>query len=240
MPILLIKRKKLFTLLLLFVFSAKSFSQEKTYNLSDLYRKGQLKVVNRTIKTVTEDQHSFIRVSEANGEGIVWLPIKNFKKGTLKVEMRGKNVLQKSFIGIAFHAKNDSVCDVVYCRPFNFTTKDSVRKIHAVQYVFHPKFTWDYLRKNYNSVYEKGLKNPPDPDGWFTMTLVIDKKSVKVFINDDTETSLSIQKISRRANGKVGIYTGDTSGGDFKYVEIKTASLEYSHDVCSSECKQVR
>ena len=25
-----------------------------------------------------------------------------------------------------------------------------------------------------------------------------------------------------------------------KYVEIKTASLEYSHDVCSSECKQVR
>ncbi len=38
--------------------------------------------------------------------------------------MRGKNVFQKSFIGIAFHGQDDKTYDAVYCRPFNFIAKD--------------------------------------------------------------------------------------------------------------------
>jgi hypothetical protein len=82
-----------------------------------------------------------VGLSEGSNEGVILLPIKNFKNGMLEIEMRGKDILQRSFIGLIFHGQNDSTCDAVYCRPFNFFAKDLVRKIHAIQYISHPNFT---------------------------------------------------------------------------------------------------
>lgn len=87
--------------------------------------------------------------------------------------MRGKDELQKSFIGIAFHAKNDSVYNAIYCRPFNFVAKDSIRRIHATQYVSHPELTWKKLRDEKNAQFEKEINDPPEPNDWFTMKLYI-------------------------------------------------------------------
>lgn len=97
--------------------------------------------------------------------------------------MRGKDVLQRSFIGVVFHGLNDSTFDAVYCRPFNFFAKDSVRRIHAIQYISHPDFTWKKLRDERNTMFESEIASPPDPNGWFILKLVIDKNTVKAFIN---------------------------------------------------------
>nr|WP_315155718.1 family 16 glycoside hydrolase [uncultured Flavobacterium sp.] len=162
-----------------------------------------------------------MKLSENKSEGIVWLPIKNFKNGTVKIEMRGKNVFQKSFIGIAFHGQDDKTYDAVYCRPFNFIAKDSIRRVHAIQYVSHPIYTWKKLREEKNSLYEKEIIKPPNPDDWFTMTIVVDNKSVKAYINDAKKPALEVDKLNNNRNGKIGLFMGDDSGGDFGNMTLK-------------------
>ena len=213
----------MYKLILLLLISNLTFAQKKqTLNLADLYKRGKLTVVNRELKTVSENGKNFIQLADNKEEGLIWLPVKDFENGKITIRMRGKDVLQRSFIGIIFHGLNDTTYDAVYCRPFNFFAKDSVRKIHAIQYVYHPKFTWKKLRDEQNGVFEKQIINPPNPNDWFTMTVVVDKKSVKAFINQDAKPSLSIDKLTERSSGKVGIFMGDGSGGDFEQITIES------------------
>jgi hypothetical protein len=139
-----------FQIVLLFLCGNLFAQKQEIYNLSSLQEKTKLEIMNRTIKIVKEEQINFVQLSEDKDEGLVWLPIKQFGNGIIEIEMRGKDVLQKSFIGIAFHGLNDSTYDAVYCRPFNFFAKDSVRKIHAIQYISHPQYTWKKLREERN------------------------------------------------------------------------------------------
>ncbi len=204
------------------VLSTIVFAQkEQKLNLYKLLKNKTLNIVNREGKPIDSLSNNYIKLSENKGEGIVWLPIKDFKNGTIKIEMRGKNVQQKSFIGIAFHGQNDKTYDAVYCRPFNFLAKDSVKRIHSIQYISHPIFTWKKLREEKNAQYEKEIINPPNPNGWFTMTVVVDDKTIKAYINDAEKPSLVVQKISNNQNGKLGIFVGDDSGGDFRNILIK-------------------
>jgi hypothetical protein len=53
------------------------------------------------------------------------------------------------------------------------------------------------------------------------MSLVIDKKSVKAFINQDVKPSLVVEKLNDRQNGRLGIFVGDGAGGDFERIIIE-------------------
>ncbi|WP_123922032.1 family 16 glycoside hydrolase [Flavobacterium sp. LM4] len=208
----------MFTLILLpcFIFGQR----QQAIDLANLYKKGKLKLVNREIKIVSGDSGAYLKILENKKEGIIWLPVNDFKNGTIEIEMRGKDVFQRSFIGIAFHGVDDINYDAVYCRPFNFFAKDSVRRIHAVQYISHPDFTWGKLRNERNSVFEKEIINPPNHNDWFTMKLVIESTNIKVYINDTILPSLIVEKLNNRTSGKIGLFTGDSSGGDFKIIKI--------------------
>ncbi|MGO4875622.1 hypothetical protein ACEN2P_03395 [Pedobacter psychrotolerans] len=194
--------------------------QQQTIELAKLYKKGKLKAVNRTIKIVSSDSGAYLKISESKKEGIVWLPVKDFKNGTIEIEMRGKDVFQRSFIGIAFHGADDLHYDAVYCRPFNFFAKDAVRRVHAVQYISQPNFTWEKLRKERNGVFEKEIIDPPNPDDWFSMKLVMEGTTVKAYINHSSQPSLVVEKLNHRTAGKIGLFTADSSGGDFKTMKI--------------------
>lgn len=213
--------KNIITISLSF-FCAVTFTQkEQKLKLYKLLKNNELSTLNREAKVIDSLSNSYIKLSENKSEGIVWLPIKNFKNGTVKIEMRGKNVFQKSFIGIAFHGQDDKTYDAVYCRPFNFIAKDSIRRVHAIQYVSHPIYTWKKLREEKNSLYEKEIINPPNPDDWFTMTIVVDNKSVKAYINDAKKPALEVDKLNNNRNGKIGLFMGDDSGGDFGNMTLK-------------------
>ena len=213
-----LKFTPMFTLLLLpcLLFGQQQLSIE----LTNLYKNGKLKSVNREIKIVSSDSGAYLKILESKKEGMVWLPVKNFKNGTIEVEMRGKDVFQRSFIGIAFHGVDDINYDAVYCRPFNFFAKDSVRRIHAVQYISHPDFTWEKLRNERNALFEKEIINPPNPNDWFTMKLAIHDTTVETYINNATRPSLIVKKLNNFTSGKIGLFTADSSGGDFKVIKI--------------------
>lgn len=213
--------KKILTILAV-IASTLSYSQkEQKFNLYELFQKESLTIINREAVAIDSLSNKHIQISEKKNEGIIWLPINDFKNGTIKIEMRGKDVLQKSFIGIAFHGQDDTTFDAVYCRPFNFFATDSVRKIHAIQYISHPIYTWKKLREERNGIFEKEIKNPPNPNSWFTMTLVIENKIIKAYINESLEPSLVVEKLNQNKNGKVGVFVGGGSGGDFQNVLVE-------------------
>lgn len=213
--------KKLLTIIAVIAMTYSYSQEEQKFNLYELFQKESLIIFNREVVPIDTLSKKYIQVSEKENEGIIWLPINDFKNGTIKIEMRGKDVFQKSFIGIAFHGQDNTTYDAVYCRPFNFLATDPGRKIHAIQYISHPIYSWKKLREEQNGLFEKEIKNPPNPNSWFTMTLVIENRIIKAYINESIQPSLVVEKLNQNQIGKVGVFVGGGSGGDFQNVFVE-------------------
>src|SRR5436190_1227104 len=65
----------------------------------------KLRPVNRQVSRIEE--RGGVHVSAGDGPGVVWIDGTDFGEGTIDLDVRGKDVLQQSFVGIAFHRKDD-------------------------------------------------------------------------------------------------------------------------------------
>src|SRR5512142_1151173 len=92
------------------------------------------RVHNRHAVLFTEGNRAALRFDEQMGDGLAWWPEIKFSNGAIEFDVRGKDVFQRSFVGIAFHGVDEKTFDAVYFRPFNFRAADPARKNHAVQY----------------------------------------------------------------------------------------------------------
>ena len=203
------------TLGFLTTFSASGQGSTIKFDLSSMVENNKLEVFNRKISTFIESDKKGIRFSKNENDGIAWLNGVEFSNGIIELDIRGKDVYQQSFVGIAFHGSDNKTLDAIYFRPFNFQSTDPVRKIHAVQYISHPDNTWEILRDNQNGKYEKAVTPSPNGNGWFHVKIVIKNPEVTVFVNGNSEPSLAIQKLNTRKTGKIGLWVGNNSDGDF-------------------------
>jgi hypothetical protein len=177
-------------------------------------------VFNRTVSLIAQGAKRGVRFDERSGEGLALLKDYEFKNGVIEFDVKGKNVLQKSFVGIAFHALDDTTYDSVYFRPFNFRSEDPLRRSHAVQYISQPTYTWRKLRAEYTGKYEQPVQPAPDADAWFHARVVVASPRVSVFVNAVKKPSLVVEQLSERKAGAVGLWVGDGSGGDFANFRI--------------------
>jgi len=201
---------------LFFVFATSFFchGQKQSFNLQQLLKEKKLMTFNSNIVPITDGEKKGISMT-----GITWLKDASFSTGTIEVDLRGKDVLQQSFIGIAFHGVDTSEFDIVYFRPFNFRSQDPVRKIHAVQYATHPDFPWHKLREEKNGIYEKGIDPPPSPTEWFHARIVVDNTQIKVYVNNALAPSLTVEKLNTRKSGLIGL-SNEGLSGDFANLAI--------------------
>ena len=173
-------------------------------------------VFNRTIGPGTEPKS--IHLHDAEGEGHAWLNHTKFTNGTIEVDIKGKDKLQASFVGIAFHGVNDSIFEAIYFRPFNFRSFDPVRKLHAVQYIASPKFGWEKLRNEFPGKYEQPISPAPDPNGWFHARITVDNKKIKIYVNGNNTPSLIVEPLVHTSGTLIGLWTD--SDGDWKNLKI--------------------
>ena len=178
-------------------------------------------VINRHISITNSANKKIIHLDAAEGAGVAWINHTYFSSGTIEFDVKGKDIMQQSFVGIAFHGINDSSFDAIYFRPFNFQSKDTVRKNHSVQYICMPKYDWSYLRETFPGKYESALKKSVEPSGWFHAKIVIDVKSIKVFVNNDSKPSLVVQPLVDYSAGRIGFWTGNNPDGDFSNLTIQ-------------------
>ncbi|HTI71793.1 MAG TPA: hypothetical protein VMF06_17590 [Candidatus Limnocylindria bacterium] len=181
------------------------------------------KLYNRELKPLSEKDRTGWHLDARDGDGVAWWPSSQLANGAIEFEVRGRDILQKSFLGIAFHGLTETNYDAVYFRPFNFKTPDPVRHVHGVQYVAHPAFPWFKLRAEHPGQYEQEVVPAPDPNDWFHVRVEITHPTVTVFVNGSQKPSLTVKQLSDRKGGWIGLWVGNGSEGDFANLKVTPA-----------------
>lgn len=214
--------KYFFILVLGLVTSVVVMGQQiNRYDLFKLAEDKKLAVFNREVKTFTENGKQGISFSSAKNDGVAWIDGLTFSNGIIELDIKGRDVLQESFVGVAFHGIDETKFDAIYFRPFNFRTSDSVRNIHAVQYICLPDYDWKRLREEHNGKYEKAISPAPSPDEWFHAKIIVDFPVISVYVNGSKEPSLTIEKLNTIQSGKLGLWVGNNSDGKFCNLTIQ-------------------
>ncbi len=159
-------------------------------------------------------------VDSANGNVGLALPGGvEFGTGTIELELKGRNVRGRSFLGIAFNVVDERAFEAVYFRPFNFKADDPFRE-RAVQYVSWPANTWERLRKDHPKVFENAVNPVPDPDGWFRARIEVTTMQVRVFVNNASTPSLTVNRLpTDKKIRPIGLFV-DTGDGFFADVRV--------------------
>jgi hypothetical protein len=181
------------------------------------------KVHNREVTLASEGPRKLLRLDERQGDGVAWWPELMMADGTIEVDIRGKDVMQRSFVGVAFHGVDETTYDAVYFRPFNFKAADPARRVRAVQYVAHPTHTWNKLREEQPGQFEQGVLPVPDPNGWFHARVVVKSPDARVYVNGSEQASLEVKQLSTRKTGWVGLWVGNGSSGEFANLKVLPA-----------------
>ncbi|HEY2581177.1 MAG TPA: hypothetical protein VGI43_05205 [Mucilaginibacter sp.] len=153
---------------------------------------------------------------------IVWLKNVTFSTGSIDIDLRGKDVFQQSFLGIAFHGAYNTPYDAIYFRPFNFQSPDTLRRKHMVQYISEPEYPWNRLRKEHPLVYEHGIVPAPMAASWFHAHIVVSETEIKVYVNHAKTPSLVVKKLNTRNDGSIGLWN-DALNGDFANLVVRSA-----------------
>ena len=180
----------------------------------------KIDVYNRVLTLINEDGYQGIRLSKDYGEGVAWMKGITFSSGTLEFDVRGENIKQHSFVGIAFHGQNDSTYDAIYLRPFHFYAEDQVSQDRMIQYISLPVFTWRKLRAESPGQFEHRIVPPPAPNAWMHVRIEVTATTISTYINGSATPSLVVQPPIILPPGRVGFYVADTSGGDFANLKI--------------------
>ena len=209
-------------LLLFAVMPAQAQPQTITPDLSGLPGEQGWKLFNRSATLIAKGGAPAVRLEGSGESGFVRLENLKFGDGTIELDLRGKNISQQSFLGVAFHGTDARTYDAVYFRPFNFRSTDPARRLRAVQYVSHPTHTWQKLREQFPGKYEKAVNPVPDPDDWFHARLVIAWPKVSVFVNDASEPCLVVDQLTDRKQGWIALWVS-VAGGDFANLKVTSA-----------------
>ena len=159
-----------------------------------------------------------VRLDGRAGDGVLWIRDIIFSKGSIELDIKGKDEQGKSFVGLAFHGLNSITYDAIYFRPFNFLNPE--RKNHSVQYVSHPIYTWNRFREEKPGVFESTIEPVPDPNGWFHVKVEFEYPIVKIYVDKASKPSLIINQLSSRKRGWLGFWVGNNSEGSFRNLKI--------------------
>jgi hypothetical protein len=188
-------------------------------DLAERLAAGKLRTVNRET-TPLSGKPGGVHVSEKAGNGVAWIEGTNLAQGTIELDVRGRDVLQQSFLGVAFHRTDDNTYEAVYLRPFNFRAEDPVRRDHAVQYIAVPEYDWPRLRKEFPEEFENRVDSSIVPTDWVPLRIVVKDKTVQIYVGPAKSPTLEVRKLGTQERGAIGLWVGNNSDGDFANLRI--------------------
>jgi hypothetical protein len=195
---------------------------QQRIDLGQTLAAGKLRAVNREA-TKLPGPRDGVRVTEKAGPGVVWIDGTDFAEGAIEVDVRGRDVFQQSFVGIAFHRKDDNTYESVYVRPFNFRAEDPARHQHAVQYMASPDYDWPRLRSEFPEEFERPVNATIDPTDWVPLRVVVKGQTIQVYVGRVASVALEARKLGKTDRGMIGLWVGNNSNGDFADLRIMPA-----------------
>ncbi len=188
-------------------------------DLAAQLKEGKLRGANREVSAL-QGTKGGVQVNEAAGPGVIWLTGTDFGEGTIELDIRGRDLMQRSFVGLAFHRQDDNTYEAVYLRLFNFRAEDPVRRQHAVQYIAVPGYDWPRLRKEFPEEFENPVDASIDPTGWVPVRLMVSSKTVQIYVGPAKSPTLEVRRLGHHDRGEIGLWAGNGSDGAFANLRI--------------------
>ena len=153
----------------------------------------------------------------------------DFNNGTIEVEVAGMpnaaaGVNARGFIGLAFHVeKSDPVAyDCFYLRPTNGRADDQLRRNHSVQYMSHPEFPFNILRRETPGVYESYADLAPGE--WMKMKIEVDGEKARLYVNDAEQPCLIVNDLKRAGKGgAIALWMEQSTDGRFRNLVVRSS-----------------
>ena len=132
----------------------------------------------------------------ASGSPLLLLPVKDFENGTIEAEISGEPGAgsgpgARGFVGIAFRVDDGmDKYDAFYLRPTNGRAEDQVRRNHSAQYISHPAWTWQRLRKEEPEKYESYVDLAPGE--WTRVRVEVDGVKARLYVHGGEQPALVV------------------------------------------------
>ena len=133
----------------------------------------------------------------------------DFANGVIEAEIAGApgpNAGEgaRGFVGIAFRVQPDlKTYDAFYLRPTNGRADDQERRNHSAQYISHPAWPWDRLRKETPGRYEAYVDLVPD--AWTPIRIEVRGNKARLYVNGQAQPTLIVNDVKTGEQGRGAI-----------------------------------
>jgi len=229
------KYKAVFALLaLLGVLFVVSFGQVKPATIP-LDNPNDLQPRNVKTEQVSYKGKKALRVSDAapanvpDGIQLVILKKTDFQDGVIEVDLAGEPQANagagaRGFVGIAFRVNSDPATDAVkyecfYLRPTNGRTDDQIRRNHSTQYISHPDFPWQRLRKEFPEKYESYVDLVPGE--WTKVKIEVRGDKARLYVHDSAQPVLVVNDLlQEQTKGQIALWVGAGTVAHFANLRV--------------------
>jgi hypothetical protein len=131
----------------------------------------------------------------------------------------------RGFVGFAFRLQSDMRSyDAFYLRPTNGRAEDQERRNHAAQYISHPDWPWDRLRRETPSKYESYVDLVPDE--WTKVRIEVRGDKARLYVNGHEQPTLIVNdvKSGARKPGAIALWIGPGTVAHFRNVSVTPAT----------------
>lgn len=133
----------------------------------------------------------------------------SFGDGAIDVEVAGTPRTEvfkdaRGFVGVAFRVQPDlRTYDAFYLRPTNGRADDQVRRNHSAQYISHPDWPWQRLRKETPEKYESYVDLQPGV--WTRLRIEVRGTQARLFVHGQAQPTLLVQDLKTGAGARGGV-----------------------------------
>jgi hypothetical protein len=150
----------------------------------------------------------------------------SFSDGVIELEVAGAPApgaqgAARGFVGLAFRMQPDlATYDAFYLRPTNGRAEDQVRRNHSVQYIAHPAWPWERLRRETPERYESYVDLVPGV--WTRIRIEVRGTTARLFVHGQSQPTLIISdvKSGATASGSIALWIGPGTVAHFRNLRV--------------------
>jgi hypothetical protein len=151
----------------------------------------------------------------------------DFSDGVIEAEIAGApgpgaSPTARGFVGLAFRVGPDlRTYDAFYLRPTNGRAAEQERRNHAAQYISHPDWTWERLRRETPGRYEAYVDLVPG--AWTRVRVEVRGDTARLFVHGAPEPTLVVGdvKTGARGRGAVALWIGGGTVAHFRDLRVR-------------------
>lgn len=216
------------------VCAAVSYSAQKQGQPIALLAPAASQLHNVKAEEVTFKGRKALRVTEntaatdgmkVSDDQLVILPKMEFQDGIIEIELAGEPAPNaaagaRGFVGVAFRvAPQAEKFECFYLRPTNGRADDQVRRNHSVQYISHPGFPWERLRKEFPEKYESYVDL--EPGVWTKVKIEVKGTTARLFVHGAAQPTLIVNDLKLGVTkGALGLWIGPGTIAHFTNLRV--------------------